>query len=210
MKLTISAAAPVFKQLTCLSAVHAFSLPVTSTPSEINFNKLFALYYDSKRDFTTKLIDEFYGELEMFKKAISTSTIFLISLLFLVLLGCSHSAAVSTTTSQGQQPIEIDSVTGPMQPINPGGPVVTITLNNVSAEPVIALSADLNLGQPFNFDFDVTSSNPFKPGASISSTMTLINGGFNSDQTYPLTVTGTFQSENTFSFTDQVKITPPK
>jgi len=112
--------------------------------------------------------------------------------------------------SQNQQPVEIISVTGPLQPINPGGPTVEITLKNVAVEPVVSLSASLELSRPFNFDFDVTSSNPLLPDKSISSRLTLIGVGFSDNVSYPLKINGTLQSGATFTYTEQVQITAPE
>jgi len=111
-----------------------------------------------------------------------------------------------TPSLQNQQPIEIISVLGPLQPINPGGPIVEITLKNVAVEPVVSLTATLELIRSFNFDFDVTSSNPLLPGKSISAKLTLIGGGFNDSISYPLTINGTLQNGATFDYIKQVQI----
>ena len=111
-----------------------------------------------------------------------------------------------TASPQNQQPIEIISVLGPLQPINPGGPIVEITLKNVAVEPVVSLTATLELSRSFNFDFDVTSSNPLLPDKSISAKLTLIGGGFSDSISYPLSINGTFQNGATFAYTKQVQI----
>lgn len=120
--------------------------------------------------------------------------------------GCSHVAAPNN-----QQPIEIISVVGPLQPINPGGPIVEITLKNVATNPVVSLSASLELGapRPFAFNFDVTPSAPLQPDKSTSDRLTLIGGGFGDSLLYPLTISGTLQNGDSFVYTKRVHITPP-
>jgi hypothetical protein len=124
-------------------------------------------------------------------------------------------ACAGPVTTTSQQPIEVISVSGPLPPINPGGPIVEITLKNVSSEPVVSLSASLGISRagpssaPFTFSFNVSPSNPLPPGASISDRLTLINGGFGDDILYPLAVEGKLQGGVAFSFTEQVKITKP-
>jgi hypothetical protein len=112
-------------------------------------------------------------------------------------------------SQQNQQPVEIISVLGPLQPINPGGPIVEITLKNVAVEPVVSLAATLDLSRSFNFDFDVTSSNPLLPDKSISAKLTLIGEGFSVNIPYPLTMNGILQSGATFAYTKQVQIVEP-
>lgn len=52
---------------------------------------------------------------------------------------------VLIATDIKQQPIEIIAVVGPLQPINPGGPIVEITLKNMADEPIVSLTATLEL-----------------------------------------------------------------
>ena len=120
-------------------------------------------------------------------------------------------ATTSATTTQSQQPIEVVSVFGPLQPFNPGGPSVEITLKNVSAEPVVSLTAVFtDLGpREFDFDFAVTSANPLLSGSTISNKLTLINGGFENNLPYLLTIQGTLLNGVTFNFTTQVEIVEP-
>lgn len=114
-----------------------------------------------------------------------------------------------TATSTNQQPIDVVSVLGPLSPINPGGPIVEITLKNVSAEPVVSLTATLELSRAFKFDFDVTSSNPLLTATSISDKLTLIGGGFADNVSYPLTIEGNLQNGEAFAYTEQVQIMKP-
>lgn len=127
------------------------------------------------------------------------------------LLGACSSTAITT----GQQPIDVTSVSGPLSPINPGGPIVEVTLRNVSGEPVVSLTASLGISRagpsntPFIFNFNVTSSNPLLPATSVSSKLTLIGGGFADNASYPLTIEGKLQSGAAFAYTEQVHITKP-
>ena len=121
------------------------------------------------------------------------------------------STVTSSTVTQNQQPIEIVSVLGPLQPFNPGGPTVEITLKNVSVEPVVSLTAVFpNPGfSDLDVDFAATSANPLLPGASISDTTTLIGPGFSNSSSYPMTIEGTLQNGITFSYAQQIEITEP-
>jgi heat shock protein HslJ len=126
------------------------------------------------------------------------------------LAGCTSAPnPTPTSTLTNQQPIEVVSVSGPLPPINPGGPIVEITLKNVSSEPVISLVATIELGRTFTFNFDVTSSNPLLPGENISTRLTLISGGFSDNISYPLNINGTLQNGATFAYTKQVRIVAP-
>ena len=127
------------------------------------------------------------------------------------MVGCSTTLTLTPTptptpTPQNQQPIEIISVLGPLQPINPGGPIIEITLKNGGTEPVVTLTANLELSKSFVFNFDVTSSNPLLPDKTVSAKLTLIGGGFSDSLSYPLTINGTMQSGATFAYTKQLKI----
>jgi len=130
------------------------------------------------------------------------------------MMGCSitptsTSTPTPTTTPQNQQPVEIISVSGPLSPINPGGPILEITLKNVGTEPVVTLAANLELDRSFIFNFDVTSSNPLLPDKTISAKLTLIGGAFSDSISYPLTINGTMQNGATFVYTKQVIIKQP-
>ena len=90
------------------------------------------------------------------------------------------------------QLVDVLSVQGPLPPINPGGPNVEITLKNVSTEPIVSLTAVFtNLGaRDIDINFEVGPVNPLSPGAGISDTQTLIDGGFSNNVFYPLTIEG--------------------
>ena len=139
-------------------------------------------------------------------KVLSILVVFLA--MFAVIIGCSNTPT-STPTPQNQQPIEIISALGPLQPINPGGPIVEITLKNVGVEPVVTLVANLLLSRAFEFNFDVTPSNPLLPDKTISTKLTLIGGGFSDSLSYPLTINGTLQNGVSFDYTKQVQIKAP-
>jgi len=144
----------------------------------------------------------------MFKRpacVIVASILLTSTLLALTVSGCHRVSA-----SQDQEPIEIVSVLGPLPPFNPGGAAVKITLKNVGVEPVISLTATLEVSESFDFIFDVTPSNPLQPNRSTSTTLTLIGGGgFSSNGSYPLTINATLQSGGKFVYTKLVQIVEP-
>jgi len=136
-------------------------------------------------------------------------------LLTAMFLAVTVSSCYPVSASQNQEPIEIVSVLGPFPPFNPGGPNVQITLKNVGVEPVVSLTATLEVfsasGLPFEFTFgDVTPSHPLQPNRSTSATLTLIGGGgFSSNGSYPLTINATLQDGEMFSYTKLVQIVEP-
>jgi predicted secreted protein len=107
-------------------------------------------------------------------------------------------------------------VSGPLPPINPGGPPVLITLKNVSSEPVVALTASLAINRagpsnsPYVFNFEVSAANPLLPAKSLGSRLTLIGGSFADNVAYPLTIEGKLKSGTAFSYTVQVQIKAPQ
>jgi hypothetical protein len=142
-------------------------------------------------------------------------TVFCLTALASALVGCSAAPTSAPTptptptpTPQNQQPVEVVSVSGPLQPINPGGPIVEITLKNVGTEPVVTLAATLELGRSFVFNFEVTPANSLIPGNTISARLTLLGGGFDDTLLYPLTIKGTMPNGDTFTYTRQVMIKP--
>jgi len=135
-------------------------------------------------------------------------------LLTATLLAVPVSSCNPVSASQNQEPIEIVSVLGPFPPFNPGGPSVKITLKNVGGEPVISLTATLEVssasGFPFDFTFDdVTPSHPLQPNRSTSAKLYLIGGGFSSSRSYPLTINATLQNGTNFVYTKLVQIAQP-
>jgi hypothetical protein len=130
------------------------------------------------------------------------------------LLAVTVSSCHPVSASQNWEPIEIVSVLGPVPPFTPGGPNVEITLKNVSVEPVISLTATLEVytvfGTSVDFTFDdVSPSNPLQPNRSTSDTLCLIGGGFSSDVSYPLTINATLQNGAKFVYTKLVQIEKP-
>jgi hypothetical protein len=104
--------------------------------------------------------------------------------------------------------VSVSSTYKPGQTVNPGGPEIEMTLKNVSDEPVVYLTATLELlSVPVNgatkrywdYSFSVTPAKPLLPGKSVSSKMVLIGGGF--DEHYAVSINGTLQSGLKFSYT---------
>jgi hypothetical protein len=120
----------------------------------------------------------------------------------------SSSSASTSSATLTDKPIEVVSVTGPVPPINPGGPNIQMTLKNASTEPITALKITLALNRPYDIVFDVTLPVPFLPGSTISAEQNLIGGGFSDTVLYPLTISGTYRNGSTFSYVRQVQITP--
>jgi hypothetical protein len=149
----------------------------------------------------------------MFRRSASVivTSIFLTATLLAVTVSSCH----SVLASQDQEPIEIVSVLGPVGPVNPGGPGIEIILKNVGVEPVISLTATLGVytafGTSVDFTFDnVSPSNPLQPNRSTSAELTVIGGGFVTDNvSYPLTINGTLQDGEVFSYTKLVQIEEP-
>jgi hypothetical protein len=149
----------------------------------------------------------------MFKRTacvISTSILLTATLLAAMVSGCHPVSA-----SQSWEPIEIVSVLGPVGPVNPGGPGVEITLKNVAVEPVVSLTATLEVDTAFgtsvDFTFDdISPSNPLQPNTSTSDRLFLIGAGFSSDVSYPLTINATFRNGANFFYTKLVQIAQPR
>ena len=70
------------------------------------------------------------------------------------------------------------------------------------------MTATLELGRSFVFNFDVSPAKPLLPDKTISAKLTLIGGGFSDSLAYPLTIKGTWQNGAAFSDTKQVIIKP--
>jgi len=130
-------------------------------------------------------------------------------LLTATLLAVTVSSCHPVSASQNQELIEIVSVLGPLGPPNPGGAAVEITLKNVGVEPVISLTATLELSESLDFTFNVTPANPLQPNRSTSTTLGLIRSGFSSNDSYPLTINATLQSGAKFVYTKLVQIVEP-
>jgi hypothetical protein len=146
----------------------------------------------------------------MVKRA-TVLSIIVVVLLVLGISGCKEDLFPSSHLSgtPPQELIEIVSVVGPLQPINPGGPVVEITLKNAATVPMISLGATLNLSRVYSFTFDVTPSNPLSPGKNISARQNLILGGFSDNVSYPIAINGTLQNGTNVVYAKQALITSP-
>ena len=138
----------------------------------------------------------------------------------LAVTGCGRATTSlpSTTTISAipPVPVEIISVVGPVPQYidgkamyNPGGPVVEITLKNVTTVPYISLNATLKVNREYECTFSVTTEKPLLPGQVISARMGLIGGGFSDNVSYPLTINVTLQNGDFFNYSKQVKITAP-
>jgi len=123
-----------------------------------------------------------------------------------IFAGCNAPGVVTTGE---MEPISVVSVSGPMSPINPGGPNVEIVLKNASGAPVASLTASLNLGRSYEYIFPVSPSQPLVPGGTTSLTKSLIGAGISSEKVYTLSISGTYTSRGSFNFTTQAKITQP-
>jgi hypothetical protein len=122
------------------------------------------------------------------------SLILCLLVLALPLVGaCSKQSTVSNLF----EPVEVVSVKGPIQPINPGGPAIEIVLKNVGNDPVYFLTATLTVGNSYTgswpapsvnlqFTFGITRSNLLLPGETTSATLTLIGGAIESGRSYTL------------------------
>ncbi len=154
----------------------------------------------------------------MKKKVILFLVISVLAIIAVQAVGCSQPSSTTAPSSpsspspsasaQNALPVTVVSVIGPLPPLNPGGPNVAVTLKNSSSKPVTSLNASLELNRSFVFNFNVSAASPLASGADVSAKLTLINGGFDGNALYPLTITGTFQDGSSFSFTQQVQIGP--
>jgi hypothetical protein len=126
----------------------------------------------------------------------------------------SKQVIITPPTTTAQEPVALVSI-GTIPPMNPGGPTIEIVLKNVSAEPVLSLTASLGINRagpsaPITYSFNVTSTDPLQPGKTVSSKLNIIGGGFDTEASYPLTINGTLLSGQAFGFTLQVKISAPE
>ncbi len=126
------------------------------------------------------------------------------ALLLFLPAGCSKAAT---------RPVEVVSFRGPMPPINPGGPNIEIVVKNVSRTAIVALKAEPDIKGPLTrhyvLNFDVSQGSPLQPGQSISSALTLINGGIQDGANYQVTLSGTFLGGRQFVYSVEAKISVP-
>ncbi len=105
-------------------------------------------------------------------------------------------------------PLSIVSVTDVESTI-PAVPQLNLTLAAGSgARPITSLTATLTLnGGAQTFRFGVTPSSKLTAGESASSTEIVLGGvSFSGDEVYPMTVSGTFDDGQSFSFQARVQI----
>lgn len=114
-------------------------------------------------------------------------------------------AATSAPVNAGALTVVSVSI---LQPYNPGGPTIEVILQNNATNPVVSLQAVLFLsGHNYTYVFGgVSSSNPLLPNQDASQTDTLIGAGFETNQPYPMEITGTLQNGSTFNFVTPVTI----
>lgn len=126
-----------------------------------------------------------------------------------ILVGCTP-----TITSQSPEPTTTSHTTGQLIEVvsvielynatpHPGGPAIEITLKNISTESIISLNVTLEESGPrsWDFDFNVTSSNPLEPNERISYERWLAGGGWGGGIPYSLSINGTLKSGEVFAFT---------
>ena len=114
-------------------------------------------------------------------------------------------AATSAPVNAGALTVVSVSI---LQPYNPAGPTIEVILQNNATNPVVSLQAVLFLSE-HNYTYvfgDVSSSNPLLPNQDASQTDTLIGAGFETNQPYPMEITGTLQNGSTFNFVTPVTI----
>ncbi|HYB04837.1 MAG TPA: hypothetical protein VED17_10260 [Nitrososphaerales archaeon] len=119
-----------------------------------------------------------------------------------------HFAVISTL------PLRVVSITGPIPPYNPGGPVVSIAVKNTANLPITFLNATLEVpsAEPsvsYSFNFGINSSNPLLQNQTVQSARTLIGAGFDNSVSYPIVISGSFYNGVSFNFTEQVMIAQP-
>jgi len=81
-------------------------------------------------------------------------------------------------------------------------PTVELTLENISIEPIVSLSAVLIefAPQDYSFGLNVTAANPLLPGSNVIGFSDLYEGEFGNGISYSLKISGTYKNGNTFTF----------
>ena len=106
-------------------------------------------------------------------------------------------------------PVGVSSVTL-VPPYTPAGPTIKVTLYGDSGPmPVTSLTAVLSLtGKNQTFEFSgVSASSPLLPGQLTSQTETIIGPvSIDTNSTYSMTIAGTFQNGQTFSYPVQIQV----
>jgi hypothetical protein len=110
---------------------------------------------------------------------------------------------IKLNDSSSNQPVDIIAIRS-VGPVNPGGPIIQLTLKNIGMAPITSLNATLELNNDYTFDFkDVTESKPLAPGQSASDTKILIGAG--STELVPLTISGV-DNNISFRYTENVHV----
>lgn len=114
----------------------------------------------------------------------------------------SYTPISNETENQAVKVVEIKMV----PPYTPGGPVIQLTLQNIGTTPVTHLDATLEMNYNYAFNFQsITSSTPLIPSNSISNTTMLIGGGFQTESTYSLAISG-MKDNMPFGYVEKVHI----
>ena len=81
-------------------------------------------------------------------------------------------------------------------------PTVELTLENVSNDPIVSLSASLIefAPQDYSFGLNVTAANPLLPGTNVIGFSDLFEGEFGNGIAYSLKISGTYKNGDTFTF----------
>jgi hypothetical protein len=145
--------------------------------------------------------------------------IIVVALISIVLIGgCAGSTPHPTSTTVPPSmlnkvwdpaPVCLSSI-GVIEPGNPAGPTVKITLVNYGTKPVVSIKAVLQLEgeKTFEYDFpEVSTASPLQLGDHTSQTLTLIGPtGYSDEACYPLTITVTLQNRNSITYTTKIQI----
>jgi hypothetical protein len=105
-------------------------------------------------------------------------------------------------------PVSVLQPYNPGGPNNPPGPTIVVTLQNNSTSPVVSLQVVLTLsGQNFTYIFNNVSENsPLFPNQDTSQTQVLTAAVFETNQIYPMLITGALQNGTTFDSATSTKI----
>jgi hypothetical protein len=122
--------------------------------------------------------------------------------------------STTTVTVVPPETVEVVSLVGPLEPVNPGGPTVEMTMKNVADGSCVALTAILGAqsippGQLYTFNFDVSSNKTLAPGATISRRMTLVGGSLSYGISYPINIHGKIPNVGEFYHIETVRFLPP-
>lgn len=114
----------------------------------------------------------------------------------------SYTPISNETEDQTVKIVEIKMV----PPYTPGGPVIQLTIQNVGTTPITNLNAILETNHNYTFNFkSITSSTPLISGNSRSDTTMLVGGGFQTESTYSLIISG-MKDSMPFEYLEKVRI----